>query len=269
MAKDQAAVMKHWRQTQSQWDDANFLGTTANAFMRLRWRRLNERAAAWLGARARENGQGLDLVDVGCAHADFEGFVRPQLRSYTGIEPSTALLPKDRSEGKAFRLKRGQAERLPLPKDSADALLLKEVLDHCYNPAKVLAEAARVLRPGGWILITLTNDFAWYKRMFPSWARRIKASQDDHLNFFEPDWVARLLQQAGFEALGREDSHYLRLPYRVEEPLGRLPGAYSRSIIAGSDAVGGLLAPDMGGSFWAWGRVPLQAAKRAKARSKA
>jgi ubiquinone/menaquinone biosynthesis C-methylase UbiE len=252
------AVLKHWQATQAHWNDDAFLAETANAFMRLRWRRLNESSAAWFGARARENAQGLDLIDVGCAHADFETFVRPQLRSYTGIEPSKALLPKDRSQGKAFRLKRGQAERLPLPKDCADALLLKEVLDHCYDPKKVLGEAARVLRPGGWILITLTNDHAWYKRLFPKWAGRIKASQDDHLNFFSPDWVAHLLAQAGFEALGGDDSHYLRLPYRVEEPLGRLPAAFGKAVIGASDAVGSLIAPGMGGSFWAWGRKLLK-----------
>ena len=260
--KPSAAVLKHWKATQTQWDDADFLSDTANAFMRLRWRRLNERAAAWFGERAREASHGLDLVDVGCAHADFEAFVRPSLRSYTGIEPSKALLPKDRSEGKAFRLKRGQAEKLPLPKASADALLLKEVLDHCYDPAKVLAEAARVLRPGGWVLITLTNDHAWYKRLFPGWAQRIKAGQDDHLNFFDPVWVKRLLEEAGFEAIGGEDSHYVRLPYRVEEPLGRLPGFLSRGLITVSDAVGSLILPGMGGSFWAFGRVPARSSKK-------
>ncbi len=254
MSKDDPKVLEHWRRTQSQWDDAGFLADTANAFMRLRWRRLNERAADWFGARARESGHGLDLVDVGCAHADFEPFVRPHLRSYTGIEPSQALLPRDRGQGKAFRLKRGQAERLPLPKSSADALLLKEVLDHCYDPARVLAEAARVLRPGGWILITLTNDHAWYKRLFPGWAGRIKAGQDDHLNFFDPDWVRRLLDGAGFRDLGGEDSHYLRSPHTVEEAMGRLPGTLGRGIIGASDAVGALVAPGLGGSFWAWAR---------------
>jgi ubiquinone/menaquinone biosynthesis C-methylase UbiE len=256
MSADKAAILKQWRATQEQWDDADFLADTANAFMRLRWRRLNERAAAWFEARAREAGHGLDLVDVGCAHADFEAFARPALRSYTGIEPSKALLPKDRSEGKAFRLKRGQAEKLPLPAASADALLLKEVLDHCYDPAKVLAEAARVLRPGGWVLITLTNDQAWYKRLLPGWAQRIKSGQDDHLNFFDPAWVARLLEGAGLEALGADDSHYLRLPYRVEEPLGRLPQPLSRGVIAATDAIGSLTLPGMGGSFWAWARKP-------------
>lgn len=255
--KPSAAVLAHWRKTQTQWDDTDFLSDTANAFMRLRWKRLNERAAAWFGARARDAKHGLDLVDVGCAHADFEGFVRPQLRSYTGIEPSSALLPKDRSEGKAFRLKRGQAEKLPLPKASADAVLLKEVLDHCYDPAKVLSEAARILRPGGWVLITLTNDKAWYKRLFPAWAGRIKSKQDDHINFFHPDWVRSLLQEAGFDALGAEDSHYVRLPYRMEEPLGRLPQPLGRGLIGATDAVGQLILPGMGGSFWAWGRKPL------------
>jgi ubiquinone/menaquinone biosynthesis C-methylase UbiE len=254
MAKASAAVLKKWKQTQSQWDDADFLTDTANAFMRLRWRRLNARCAGWFGARARERAQGLDLVDIGCAHADFEPYVRLYLRSYTGIEPSTALLPKDRSEGKAFRLKRGQAEKLPLPKASADALLIKEVLDHCYDPAKVLSEAYRVLRPGGWVLITLTNDRAWYKKAMPAWAARIKAGQDDHINFFHPDWVQQLLKNAGFKGLGGEDSHYLRLPYRVEEVLGRLPGA--GALITASDAIGSQVLPGMGGSFWAWGRKP-------------
>jgi SAM-dependent methyltransferase len=251
-----AKTYQRWVQTQSHWDDDSFLAETANAFMKRRWRRLNKRAAAFFLAEAQRLGRGLDLVDVGCAHADFEAFARPALRSYTGIEPSKALLPKDRSEGAAFRLKRGQAEKLPLPTTSADVVLLKEVLDHCYDPAKVLAEAQRVLRPGGVLLITLTNDHAWYKLLMPDWAARIKASQHDHLNFFHPDWVASLLRGAGFAALGTDDSHYLRLPYRVEALLGRLPERITDAIITLTDEAGSLALPGWGGSFWAWGRKP-------------
>lgn len=257
-----AKVMAHWKQTQEHWDDDAFLAETANAFMKRRWRRLNRRCAAFFAAEAARLGRGLDLVDVGCAHADFEVWARPSLCSYTGIEPSKALLPKDRSEGQAFRLKRGQAEKLPLPAACADAVLLKEVLDHCWGPEKVLAEAARVLRPGGLVLVTLTNDFAWYKKLLPAWAARIKAGQDDHLNFFHPDWVARLLKGAGLAELGEEDSHYLRLPGRAEALLGRLPEAGTDAVLACSDAVGSLVLPGLGGSFWAWGRKPLPKARR-------
>jgi SAM-dependent methyltransferase len=245
---------KKWERTQSGWNDDAFLAETANAFMKRRWRRLNRRVAEFFGVEALKLGRGLDLVDVGCAHADFETWARPHLATYTGVEPSSALLPKDLSEGKAFRLLRGTAEKLPCPAASADVILLKEVLDHCYDPAAVLGEARRVLRPGGLILLTLTNDKAWYKLLFPSRAARIKAAQDDHLFFFHPDWVAGLLRDGGFVDLGGQDSHYLRLPYRVEALLGRSPEAVTDAVMALTDAAGGLSLPGRGGSFWAWAR---------------
>jgi SAM-dependent methyltransferase len=150
---------------------------------------------------------------------------------------------------------RGRAEKLPCPPESADLVLLKEVLDHCYDPAAVLKEAHRVLRPGGLVLLTLTNDRAWYKRLAPGLAARIKAGQQDHLNFFHPDWVRDLLIQAGFVDLGSEDSHYLRLPYALEARLGRLPVPVTDALLNVSDAAGGLALPGMGGSFWSWGRT--------------
>lgn len=249
--------LAHWRRTQSAWDDAEFLAHEANAFMKLRWRRLNARCAAVAAQEARRLGRGIDLLDVGCAHADFRDWCQSSLRSYTGLEPSRALLPKDR-KGPGFLLKRGQAEALPFKPQSFDMVLIKEVLDHCWGPEKVLAGALRCLRPEGLCLVTLTNDRAWYKSAMPGLAGRIKAGQDDHLYYFHPAQVRDLLRGAGFAPLGQEDSHYLRLPYRVEEAMGRLPEAMGRAVLTLSDAVGGLLAPERGGSFWAWGRRPLR-----------
>jgi len=247
-------IYQRWESTQSQWNDDFFLAETANAFMKRRWRRLNRRVADFCGLEAKRLGRGLDLVDVGCAHADFEIWARPALAGYTGVEPSSALLPKDLSEGTAFRVLRGQAEKLPCKPGTADLVLLKEVLDHCYDPSGALKEAMRVLRPGGLVLLTLTNDKAWYKLLMPDRAARIKAAQHDHLFFFHPDWVRDLLVEAGFADLGTQDSHYLRLPYRVESWIGRMPEAMTDLAMTGSDAIGDLSLPGCGGSFWSWGR---------------
>jgi ubiquinone/menaquinone biosynthesis C-methylase UbiE len=241
-----AKKMKHWKATQEHWNDDEFLAVTANAFMKLRWKRLNLRCAAEAGGLGRP----LDLVDVGCAHADFEAYVKPHLKSYTGVEPSRALLPKNISRGKNFRLLRGTAEKLPLKAASADFVLIKEVLDHCFDPLAVLKEARRVLRPGGELLITLTNDRAWYKRLMPASAARIKAGQHDHLYFFHPEMVLDLARRAGFTRLGEESSHYLRLPGALEQALGSLPEPIGSALITASDAVGSLIAPGYGGSFW-------------------
>ena len=254
--RDKAALLKQWQQTQGHWDDHDFLESEANPFMKMRWRRLNRRCADRLASLALEMGREIDLVDVGCAHADFFDWASPVLRSYTGIEPSRALLPKKVTRGKQFKLLPGKAEKLPLPDKSADAILIKEVLDHCYGPAEVAAEAARVLRPGGLLIITLTNDEAWYKLLFPAWADRVKAGQHDHLYYFKPSTVLDLCAQAGFTAVRREDSHYLRLPGIGEKMLGRLPDAAGFGLIAASDALGSVLAPAMGGSFWVTARRP-------------
>ncbi len=258
--------LARWRATQEHWDDAEFLTETANAFMRLRWKRLNQRAAAMVAERSKSLGRGIDLVDVGCAHADFYDWSKGSLRAYRGIEPSKALLKKD-IKRPGFSVQRGVAERLPLPAACADFVLIKEVLDHCHTPSKVLAEAFRVLRPSGRCLITLTNDQAWYKELFPKWAARIKAGQDDHLFFFKPAQSRALYLEAGFTALDSDDSHYLRLPYRVEELIGSLPDFVGKSLISLSDGIGSLILPDMGGSFWSWADKPLTPRKASKRKS--
>lgn len=252
------ALKRRWQATQSAWDDSDFLATAANAFMKRRWRRLERRVAALCAAESARLGRGLDLVDVGCGRAGFEAWARPHLASYTGLESSSALLPRSRSEGRAFRLLRGQAESLPLPAASADLVLFKEVLDHCWGPLEALRQARRVLRPGGLVLLTLTNDAAWYKALLPGAAARIKAGQHDHLHFFSPPQVLELLARAGFGSAGSADSHYLRLPRPLEQALGRLPEACSDALIAASDAAGALALPGAGGSFWAWGRKPAR-----------
>jgi SAM-dependent methyltransferase len=246
MGQKKTNKLRQWRQTQEHWNDDEFLAVTANAFMKLRWRRLNRRAAALVAAP----GALADLVDLGCAHADFYDYAKESLKSYTGIEPSKALLPKNIRKGSQFRLLRGAAEKLPLKAACADFVLVKEVLDHCYDPLKVMQEARRVLRPGGRLLITLTNDAAWYKRLLPQKARAIKAGQHDHLYFFKPDEVLNLARQAGFSSMELKDSHYLRLPYALESLLGSLPDFLGSALISLSDAVGELILPATGGSFW-------------------
>lgn len=51
------------------------------------------------------------------------------------------------------------ARRLPFPDGSFDGVFCSNMLEHTPDPRLVLAEAARVLRPGGWAWISWTN---WY-----------------------------------------------------------------------------------------------------------
>jgi SAM-dependent methyltransferase len=59
---------------------------------------------------------------------------------------------------------RASAEQIPLRDRSCDWALLGEVIEHLDQPAGLLREVARILRPGGWIVVTTPRrirDHAW------------------------------------------------------------------------------------------------------------
>ncbi len=56
----------------------------------------------------------------------------------------------------AFRL--GEVQRLGLPEGSFDRIICTEVLEHASDPEAILAEAARLLAPGGRAVVTVPND---------------------------------------------------------------------------------------------------------------
>ena len=72
----------------------------------------------------------------------------------TGIDLSPAMLARARARGTGATLREMDAEQLDFPDGSFDVVLLSYVLSVVGDPARVLAEAARVLAPDGdiWIL---------------------------------------------------------------------------------------------------------------------
>lgn len=58
---------------------------------------------------------------------------------------------------------RGTGEQLPIGGQVVDAVIALWMLNHSVDPARVVAEAARVLRPGGRLLLVLED-------MEPSWS---------------------------------------------------------------------------------------------------
>jgi ArsR family transcriptional regulator len=68
------------------------------------------------------------------------------------------VLQKARESAKRRRVKnvewkRGEIEKLPLKDASVDVALLSHSLHHATDPSLALAEAARVVRPGGRVLV--------------------------------------------------------------------------------------------------------------------
>jgi ubiquinone/menaquinone biosynthesis C-methylase UbiE len=79
----------------------------------------------------------------------------PQQHRYVGIDLTRAMLAKAtrRVTGGHIRLVQGDVQRLPFADNRFDAVVLHLILAVVPDPKSCLAEAARVLRPGGRVLV--------------------------------------------------------------------------------------------------------------------
>jgi len=103
-------------------------------------------------------------------------------------------------------------ERVPLASASADLVVMENCLDHVSDPARVLAETRRLLRPGGlcWLLVDLMD----YR-------------DEQHPHAFNEPRLRALLTEAGFETVHERVSDHKSHPQAYGElrALLRKPGA--------------------------------------------
>ncbi len=103
-----------------------------------------------------------DLVDVGTGTGKIIEALASKVDHAVGIDLSRDMLGMARANLEAAGLRHcqvrhGDMYRLPLATQSADLATIHQVLHYADDPALVIAEAARVLRPGGRLVIV---DFA-------------------------------------------------------------------------------------------------------------
>lgn len=121
-----------------------------------------------------------DILELGCGGAANLSFYNwPTVRSLSGIDPSPELMNRAREElakqGYDANLVSGVAEDLPFASNSFDSVVTTFTLCSVQNMPAVLAEAKRVLRPGGRLLFVehgLAPDLSparWQSRLEPLW----------------------------------------------------------------------------------------------------
>jgi SAM-dependent methyltransferase len=206
-------------------------------------------------------GQGARVAEIGCGTGPVVRALAalPGVASVVGIDPSPYFLERARqlatrhlANGPAdVELVEGDARAVPLPDGSLDAVVFYTTLCHVPEPERALAEARRVLRPGG-VLAAFDGDYATPTCALGA-ADPLQACIDASVEFLVHDrWLGRrlaaLATEAGF-AVERQRSHGY-----VEAPAAR--PYFTALIDRGADLLvaAGRAGPELAAALKAEGR---------------
>jgi SAM-dependent methyltransferase len=135
----------------------------------------------------------LVIADLGCG----DGYLTVEASRFAkrviAVDRSDAALSRARAMARRRRVsnvewKRGELENLPLADASVDVALLSQALHHAADPARALAEAVRIVKPGGHVLLLelRRHDEQWVReRLGDTWLG------------FDDDELKRMMEKAG------------------------------------------------------------------------
>jgi ubiquinone/menaquinone biosynthesis C-methylase UbiE len=140
------------------------------------------------------------LLDLGTGTGRMLELFGPDIERGLGLDLSLDMLALararlDRAGLKHCSVRHGDIYDLALPLDSFDVVIIHQVLHFLDDSARVIAEAARVLRPGGRLLVV---DFAPHDLEF------LREEHAHRRLGFAAETVTQWLEAAGLDVLGQQ-----------------------------------------------------------------
>ena len=163
------------------------------------------------------------LLDVGCGEGSFLHAAQRMGWQATGTEISEAGCRMAREQWQ-LDVFRGELEQACFPSDHFDVTTLWHVIEHVLDPLRTMRETARVLRPGGRVVIACPNRHA---RLF-NVAYRIgrgraphlfhPSDRELHLSHFTVRSLRRLIESCGLRVtrVDVDRGHVQRIKYLLD-----------------------------------------------------
>ena len=129
------------------------------------------------GALDVRHSEGGLIIDVGCGTGLLRPFLVGRFDRYIGVD---AVRYEDFPRDAEFRRVDLDTGQVPLETDSADVVASVETIEHLENPRAFMRELVRLVRPGGWVVITTPNQLSFLSLLTLILKRQFNAFQDIH-----------------------------------------------------------------------------------------
>lgn len=146
--------------------------------------------------------RGGKILDVGCG----SGFAvehcvknRPDLEVH-GVDVASALIQYAKEKRPQFHFELAKGEELPFSSEMFDAVLSLDTIEHLVDPARALAEARRVLKANGvLVVLVVLEHHPLFRLIWWLWMKwKGKVWHGAHLRIFTKESLQKLVEESGF-----------------------------------------------------------------------
>lgn len=160
------------------------------------------------------------MLDVGCGTGQSQRIYRDRAGLYVGVDLSLGALRMAQGRFNAAAWMQADALRLPFAEGTFDVVAFSSVLHHIGDRGAALAEARRVLKPGGWTFAFDPNLLHPAMLLFRHPSSPLYSAEG--VSPDEQPLLPKVLRQdfaaAGFSAVGQRAQS--DIPYRKVAPKG-------------------------------------------------
>ncbi len=192
----------------------------------LHYRRIARCAAEHLAFVRKVAKEGM-LVDIGCSTGQFLGLAADNGFECAGIELARNSA-KFAAQETGLPIETGSIHDTKHASDSCDVVTMFDVIEHVPDPSRDIAEAYRLLKPGGWLIMSTPNIDGLFPRASYGLASKLNywphPEPPHHLYQFSVNTMTAMLENGGFE-VGAVEHHNIDLAYTFGAPstLMRMP----------------------------------------------
>lgn len=156
-------------------------------------------------ARHLQGGRAARLLDLGCGDGNNLAWLSRFAGHVYGSDYNLVRLVRAAARNRGATIFAADVLRFPSDDGAFDIVYFNHVIEHIKNDVAALAEARRILKPGGLLVLGTPNEGAWWWQ----WAYRRdpqSLATTDHVHFYTGETIAAKMQQAGLSVI---ETHHL------------------------------------------------------------
>lgn len=150
---------------------------------------------------------GESILDVGCGNGEYLLFGKSCGWDVAGVEPAST--PVENLMAAGIKVVEGRAEAIPYKDSSFDVVRAWHSMEHTESPLQAFNEVYRVLKPGGYFLLSVPNFGCAQRQILGKYWPALEVPR--HLQHFTSRSLDTALRKSGFTKI--QDNLYPGVPF--------------------------------------------------------